>query len=96
MFNVVWFVVFFFIVFLKYVEVELFNIILFVNCKSEVRRMQVGIARVCSIVFIKHLLTIVSLAIVSVSYCVSSYCIVDDIKDCNCKQLRSVTTLLSC
>ena len=38
--------------------------------------MQAGIPRVCSIVFIKH-----SLANVSVSYCVSSYCIVDDIKD---------------
>ena len=33
------------------------------NCNSEVRRMQVGIPRVCSIVFINHLLTIVSVAI---------------------------------
>ena len=35
MFSVVWFVVLFFIVFLKYVEVELFNIILFVLTVSQ-------------------------------------------------------------
>ena len=33
------------------------------NCKLEVRRIQVGIPRVCSIVFIKHSLAIVSVAI---------------------------------
>ena len=43
------------------------GLILFVLTKLEVRRMQVGISRACSIVFIKHLLTIVSIAIVSVA-----------------------------
>ena len=40
------------------------------NCKSEVRTKKdagIGIPRVCSIVFIKHSLAIVSLAIVSVA-----------------------------